>query len=223
MSEDSFIHEVTEELKQEKISAAWRKYALYIISAPILVVLIVAIYQIYIYSADKKSAKLGDSMLDALALSDSSAAQALPKLKALEAKNSAYAYLARFREAAILQSQNKLKESSKIYEALIKDSKIPNWFKDVARVKKAYSLIDISDVARLKLILEPCLKDGNHFQPMAYEVLGLSALKAKNLSLAKNYFKLIVNNPLSPKNLMRRAAMMLWVIEVEKSNSSNES
>lgn len=223
MSEDSFIHEVTEELKQEKISAAWRKYALYIIGAPILAVFIVAIYQIYIYSVDKKSAKLGDSFLTALMLSESSPDQALPKLKALETTKSAYAYLARFREAAILASQNKLEESNKIYDTLIKGDKIPSGFKDIARVKKAYSLIDIKNVTNLKLILNPCLKEGNHFQPMAYEILGLSALKDKNLTLAENYFNLIVKNPLAPKNLSRRAAMMLWVIASEKSDSKNES
>lgn len=217
MVEDSFIDEVSQELKQEKILALWRKYGRYVLITASLLLLSVIIYQIYSYAVERKTEKLGDSMLSALTLADSAKPEdALPALNKLAQNSSSYGYLARFTKAGILQSQKKSGDAIKIYDAIMQDKRAPSLLKDVARIRKAYALVDSKDMASITAELGPFLKDGNHFQSMAYEVLGLTSLKLKDLDKAKAYFQLIVSNDLAPRSLSIRAAMMLWCIDVEK-------
>lgn len=222
MSEDGFIHEVTEELKREKLAASWRKYGSLFISVAIGLILIVSLYQAYSYYTAKQSAKLGDALIEALNLTETNKIEALKKLNDLELNKSnlSYNYLASFRRASILQSQNKLTDAVKIYDSLIANNKMPKWLQNTAITEKAYSLAETSNVESLKKILAPCLTNNNNFQPTAYEILGLASLKNKDLTNAKKYFNLIIDNKLSSRALTRRAAMMLWVIETEINNSA---
>lgn len=220
MSEDNFIHEVTEELKREKLNANWRKYGPLFIGIVIAIILITSIYQAYISHEAKQSAKIGDKMFEALLLSETNKDAALKKLIEIQNNkiNPNYSYLSAFKQASILQTQNKLNDAIKTYDSIISDPNASKWMQNIATIKKAYSLVETSNLKDLILILAPCLQKDNIFQPMAQEALGLCALKHNDLKNAQNYFNLIVQNDKAPRDLERRAAMMLWVIQTEINN-----
>ena len=59
MSNESFIREVNEEIRQEKAKALWGNYGPYLILAAVILVLGTGIYQIYDHWQSSKAGRIG--------------------------------------------------------------------------------------------------------------------------------------------------------------------
>src|SRR6185437_9518423 len=104
MSDDSFIREVNEQMRQDRARALWQRFGPVLIVAAILVVLGTAAFVVYEYWTERQASRSGDEFLQALTLANSGQNdEALAALKAMEADSyGAYPVLAHMRAATVL-------------------------------------------------------------------------------------------------------------------------
>ena len=193
MSDDSFIREVNEELRQDQAKALWDRYGPAFIGLAIVVVLFTAGYVGWQYWTETKANKSGDDFSAALLLAnDGKADEALAALGALE-KNGygAYPLLARMRAATVLF------EKGDFTGAVA-------GFDEVSSDKGSYA--DVSSRA------EQLTNDTNTLRHSAREALGLSAWKSGKPKDAIALFDQIAADEGAPRNIRQRATLMSELI-----------
>ena len=104
MSDDSFIREVNQELRQDQAKALWDRFGPIAIVAAVVVVLATAAFVTYEWWVDSKADASGDAFAQALTLArDGKQDDALKALQDLETGGyGAYPLLARMRAATVL-------------------------------------------------------------------------------------------------------------------------
>ena len=116
MSDDSFIREVDEELRSDRMKSIWKRFGKYIIAFAVLVVAGTAGVRGYEYWQQTQASRSGDAFLAALNLArEGRQDEALAALRELEKSGyGSYAALARMRAATVLADTGE-------YEAAIAD------------------------------------------------------------------------------------------------------
>jgi hypothetical protein len=104
MSDDVFIREVNEEIRQDKAKALWDRFGPFVIGLALLVIAGTAALVAYDYWQQNRSGSSGDAFSQALTLAgDGKHDEALSALEALEKEgHGAYPVLARLRSATVL-------------------------------------------------------------------------------------------------------------------------
>src|SRR4051794_9417710 len=107
MSDDSFIREVNEELRQDQARALWDRYGPAFLGLAVLVVVATAGFVGWQYWTESKANKSGDDFSTALQLANSGKSDdALAAFDALEKDGyGAYPLLARMRAATVLKEK----------------------------------------------------------------------------------------------------------------------
>ena len=71
MSDDSFLREVEEELRSDKLKAFWRRFAPFIIGGAVLIVLLVAANEVWKWYRTSTAANASDQYYAALDMAES--------------------------------------------------------------------------------------------------------------------------------------------------------
>ncbi|WP_421853304.1 tetratricopeptide repeat protein [Oricola sp.] len=214
MSDDSFIREVEEELRSDRLRNLWERFGILIIAAAVAVVLVTAGYQGYNYYTQNRASASGDRFLAALNdAREGDTEAALSALQALEREgHGAYPVLARMRAATLLQQQGDADGAVAAFDAVAAETSAPDVIRDMARLRAAYILLDTGGRADVAQRAEPLAADNNPVRHSAREVLGLAAWKEGRLSDARILFQQIVDDTAAPRNIVQRASMMLELI-----------
>lgn len=215
MAEDSFIREVNEEIRQERLAAFWRRYGPAPISAAIAVVLITVGFQIYSAWIERRAARIGDSFLAAVEMADNGQGDAaLKQLDEVETSGvGAYPALARMRKASVEAGQGKRAAVVSLFDAVAADPSVPKILRDMASVRAAYILVDAGSVADVEKRVKPLATDIDPMRFAAREALGLAAWKAGNAEDAMYYFnKVYEDKDAASTAFFQRAGMMLNLI-----------
>ncbi|PSJ61491.1 tetratricopeptide repeat protein [Pseudaminobacter soli (ex Li et al. 2025)] len=214
MSDDSFIREVNEEIRQERARLIWERFGPIAIVAAILVVLGTAAFVGYEYWAERQASHSGDEFLQALTLANSGKPDdALAALKTLEQDGyGAYPVLARMRAATVLIDKGDVDGAVKEFDAVAADSAIPSIMRDIARLRAAYILVDHGSYADVAKRVEDLTADTNPLRSSAREALGLSAWKEGKAADALKLFNQISSDDGAPRNARERATMMSELI-----------
>ena len=214
MSDDSFIREVNEELRQDQAKALWDRYGPAFIGLAILVVLITAGYVGWQYWTESKANKSGDDFSAALLLANGGKAdEALAALAALEKDGyGAYPLLARMRASTALFDKGDFTGAVAGFDEVSKDSSIPEAIRDMARLRAALILVDKGSYADVSSRAEQLTNDTNTLRHSAREALGLSAWKAGKAKDALALFDQIAADEAAPRNVRQRATLMSELI-----------
>lgn len=214
MSNDSFIREVEEELRSDRLKGAWDRFGPLILGAAVLIVLGTAGVRGYEWYVSRQASASGDRFLAALNLAnDGKSEEALSALNALEADGyGAYPVLARLRAATVLQNDGKLDEAVAAFDAVAADTSVPAALRDMARLRAGYAMVDTADYAAVASKVEALTGDENMLRHAAREVLGLAAWKAEKYDDAKRLFDQIAADTNSPAGIRERAQVMLDLI-----------
>jgi hypothetical protein len=214
MSDDSFIREVNEELRQDQAKALWDRYGPAFIGLAIVVVLFTAGYVGWQYWTETKANKSGDDFSAALLLAnDGKADEALAALDALE-KNGygAYPLLARMRAATVLFEKGDFTGAVAGFDEVSSDNSIPEAIRDMARLRAALILVDKGSYADVSSRAEQLTNDTNTLRHSAREALGLSAWKSGKPKDAIALFDQIAADEGAPRNIRQRATLMSELI-----------
>jgi hypothetical protein len=214
MSDDSFIREVNEELRQDKARALWDRFGPAAIGIAVAVVLGTAAYVAYDYWVETRANRSGDQFSQALALANSGKAdEALAALKTLEAEGyGAYPLLARMRAATVLAEKGDFAGAVKEFDAVAADASIPEAIRDIARLRAALLLVDNGSYADVSARVETLTADTNTLRHAAREALGLAAWKEGRAADALTLFEQIASDVGSPRNTRERATLMAELI-----------
>lgn len=211
---DSFVHEVNEELRSDRMRTVWSRYSGLLIALAVLIVLGTAGTAGYEYWSRSRASNAGDQFMAALKLAtDGKSDDALAAFTAIEAQGHGdYPVLARMRSATLLATKGDNAGAVAAFDAIGKDTGVPAIIRDVAHIRAAWLLIDTGTYAQVSAEAEVLSTPENALRYSAREALGLSAYKAGELIKAKEWFKQIVDDAGAPRNVSNRAQMMLDVI-----------
>ncbi|WFR94261.1 tetratricopeptide repeat protein [Rhizobium tumorigenes] len=214
-NDDSFIREVNEELRSDRMQFVWRRFGRLIIGFAVLVVIGTAGYVGYRYWATHQAGDNGDKFLAALALADQNKTDdALAALAAIEKDGKgAYPLLASMRAASLQAQKGDTSGAVAAFTAISKQSGVPSVIADAARLRAAFLLVDTGTYQQVSALAEEMAVPASAFRHSAREVLGLSAYKAGDFAKARQWFQAIVSDQQSPRNIANRAQMMLDNIE----------
>ena len=214
MSDDSFIREVNEELRQDQAKALWDRYGPAFIALAIVVVLFTAGYVGWQYWTETRANKSGDDFSAALLLANGGKAdEALAAFDVLE-KNGygAYPLLARMRAATVLFEKGDFTGAIAGFDEVSNDNSIPEAIRDMARLRAALILVDKGSYADVSSRAEQLTNDTNTLRHSAREALGLSAWKAGKPKDAIALFDQIAADEGAPRNIRQRATLMSELI-----------
>ena len=210
---DLFVREVDDELRQDKLKSVWRRFGTILISAAVAIILAVAAWTGYNTWSESQANASGDRFLAAL---DSARAgnsdEALKGLNALEADGTgAYPLLARFR-AATLTAAKDPKAAVAAFDAVAADSTVAEPLRDIAKLRAAYLLVDHGTYAEVAQRAETLSADGNPMRYSALEAMGLAAYKAGDNANAQKLFETITADNAAPEGVASRAQILLSLI-----------
>ncbi|PSJ62582.1 tetratricopeptide repeat protein [Kumtagia ephedrae] len=214
MSDDSFIREVNQEIRQEQAKALWNRFGPAAIAVAVVVVLGTAAYVGYQYWVETRANASGDRFSQALTLAGSGKPdEALTELRALETDGyGAYPLLARMRAATVLADKGDLAGAVAEFDKVAADTSIPQVIRDMAKLRAGYILVDTGSYQDVSTRVEVLAADTNTLRHSAREALGLSAWKEGRGKDALAFFEQIVNDEAAPRGLRDRASMMSELI-----------
>ncbi len=214
MSNDSFVREVNEEIRQDRARMLWDRYGVAALGAAAAVILATAAYIGYDYWQQSRANASGDRFSSALTLANGGKAdEALAALKALEADGyGAYPLLARMRAATVLADKGDIKGAVAEFDAVAADGSIPQAIRDMARLRAGYLLVDDGGYEEVSARVEVLSDDANALRHSAREALGLSAWKNGKAADALKLFDQIAADDAAPRNARERATTMTGLI-----------
>lgn len=221
MSDDSFIREVNEELRQDQLKSLWKRFGLVVIGVAALIVLGTAAYVAYESWTTSRANQAGDQFAQALDLAaQGKTEEAVAKLEELRQGGvSTYPMLARMREATILADAGKAAEAIAAFDEVANDSSAPGVFRDMARLRAGMLLVDNGTYADVAARVESMTADSNPMRHSAREILALAAWKDGNRETALSLFEQILNDSEAPAGVRERAEMMAELISGTGSGS----
>ncbi|WP_417580886.1 tetratricopeptide repeat protein [Pelagibacterium sp.] len=210
MSDDSFLREVEEELRSDKLKAFWRRFAPFIIGGAVLIVLLVAANEVWKWYRTSTAANASDQYYAALDLVESgdvsSAEVAFAELEASGPEG--YAILARFQEAALLADQGEIDAALGEYDALAA-SLDQRRLRELAYILGGYLAVDHLDVGAVEQRVGGLTGDDNAMRNSAREALGLAHYRAGNIDEARANFEAMAADPNGGQDIQLRAFIYL--------------
>jgi len=208
------FREVDEDVRRENAARIWDKYSIFVYGLAFLIVLGTAAWRGYEYWQTRQAEAAGAQYEAALQLLNAGKADegqaALLKLQA--DGPSGYAVLARFQLAAKLGAKDAA-AGAKAYDALAEDTALDPALRDVARIHSAYLTVDTMSPADAQQRLSPLAQGTGPFRHAARELLGLSALKAKDFENAGRWFDAIVADSATPEGIRARAEAFIGLVQ----------
>lgn len=210
MSDDSFIREVDDELRQDRAKDLWQRYGIWVIAGAIAIVAGTAGIRGYQYWVDTRANASGDAFLQAMTLAnDGRSEEALTALAALEEDGyGSYPVLARLRAATVQAEKGEFAAAIEGFDAVAADSATPEAIRDMARLRAAFLLVDHGSREDVAARAEQLASDANPLRHSAREALALASWKAGNSSDALKLFGQISADSTAPRNTRQRAALM---------------
>jgi len=200
---ESFIEEVTEEVRRDRLYGYLRRYGWI---AALLIVLIVAGAGFNEYrraQAEAKAQALGDAMLAALAENDD--AERATALGAIEAESPEGKAILAFLTAGIQAEAGNGEQAADIIASVADTADVPLIYRQVASFKSLIVQSDTLDVETRRAGFEALAVPGVSLRVFAEEQLALLDIQANNSNAAIERFRMIIEDAESTPGLQRRA------------------
>lgn len=164
---DSFIHEVTEEVRREKLYRFFRRYGWVIVAAIVIIIAAAAINEWRKARAQAAAEATGDAMLAAFAVADPAAQAAA--LGAMADAGGSAAVLARFQQAASLSNSGNKQAAVAALALIAGDAAVPVMMQSMARLKMVMIQGPDMESADRLAILDELGQAGSPFRMLALE------------------------------------------------------
>jgi hypothetical protein len=200
---ESFIEEVTEEVRRDRLYGYLRRYGWI---AALLIVLIVAgagFNEFRRAQAEAKAQALGDAMLAALAENDD--AERATALGAIEAESPEGKAILAFLTAGIQAEAGNGEQAADIIASVADTADLPLIYRQVASFKSLIVQSDTLDVETRRAGFEALAVPGVSLRVFAEEQLALLDIQANNSNAAIERFRMIIEDAESTPGLQRRA------------------
>lgn len=209
------FQEVEEELRHENYAKLWQRYGKHAVAAAVLLVAVVAGYQIWRYYDDQgrldQSNRFAAAM-DLAAEGQSEAASAkLAEISDPSAKG--YGMLAAFAEARLLAEGGETAAAVAIWDRIAANSGAGETFQAIATLLAVMYQLDSADPAELESRLAPLLEDGHGYRASALELSALLALRRDDKDRAREQLQELSQDVFAPGGVRLRAEQLLSLLE----------
>ncbi|MEP1441885.1 MAG: tetratricopeptide repeat protein [Hyphomicrobiales bacterium] len=201
-----FFREVDEELRNDRMKAAWKKYGKIAIGVAVLLIAATAGYRYYLHWQEQKAGAAGDQYLQALDLANDGDRAGARKIFDQLAQDGwgGYPILAGLRSATTLIADGKSQEGIDALDALSKNSALSGDLQDYAKVQAAMAAVDLESYDQITARTEGLLDDDNAWRNFAREARALSAWKAGDLDEAAKWVQELKSNNELPQGMRAR-------------------
>lgn len=218
---DSFIDEVTEEVRRDHLFKLARRYG-WIAVVVVLGIVGGAAWNEWQKASRKASAeRLGDAVLAALDLPESAARTAA--LRSIDATPDQRAFLQMLTaaEAGALGDAQARAQAGADLEALASNGSLPLAWRDLAAFRRAAVPGLMDDIAARKATLGALSEAGRPYRLLALEQLALLALDEGDTAAAIDGLRVISADTAAPAGLRNRASQMMVVLGAEATGPNN--
>jgi len=191
---DSFIQEVSEEVRRDRMYAVWRRYGPWLIAAIVLVVLLAAGRGWWEGQVDTRKAELGGALLAADTIEDPVEASAA-FLAVAEEGDYAYPVVARLRAAAALMQSGQLDEAEAQYEMIKALPDADPRYIDLAELRIIMMRSETMDPGEMLDRLGPLTVDSSVWRLPALEYEAAAHLKSGDPDAALASLRSILDIP----------------------------
>lgn len=214
MSDDSFIREVNQELRQDQAKALWDRYGTAVIAAAVAILVATSAWVGWDYWSQTRADRSGDAYLQALELArDGKTDEAKAALAALEAGGyGAYPVLARMRTATLAAEAGDHAGAIGGFDSVAADGGVPAAIREMARLRAALLLVDTGSYADVAQRVETLTAETNPLRHSAREALALAAWKEGRTADAAALYGQIIDDEGAPQNIRQRATLMSELI-----------
>lgn len=205
-NEDSFINEVSDEVRRERLYGYFRRYGWIAIAAVVVLVGGAAFNEWRKASARADAQALGDAVLGALEANDPAArAEALGTLTA---EGPGAAILAMITAAENVEAGERDAAITRI-EAIAGNGTIDPLYRELAVLKLVQLRGDALPPADRRAQLEPLTAPGAPYRPLALELVALSHIDEGETEAALAVLNDILADGETPQGLRRRASQLI--------------
>lgn len=210
---DSFIQEVTEEVRQDRMFVLWKRYGAYVIGAVVLIVAAAAAWQWR--ESEQRAAKqeAGGALSAAAQIEDADARAAAFAEAAPEVGDAAL--LAKFGEAAAAADAGDAQRAQTLYADISADVSVPKRWSALADLKAAALHLETGDADAALFTARPLTAEGEPYRLLALEIQGVAQVLAGDLEAAQETFEAVLNDPGATTNMQGRAAEFMRAIGFE--------
>jgi len=204
---DSFIDEVSEEIRREKLFKTFRKYG-WIGVALVVIVVGGTGYREYIRAAEKTASEtFGSSVLEALQENDPSARVA--QLDTITAPNASAGAMIAMLQAAELASDKDGAGAAAKLEAAAVTGDLDQMYRDILNFKRLTVAESGIDAGERRMGFEQLATPGNPLRLLAEEQLALLDLAAGDNAAAVNRLSMILEDAELTQGLRQRAGQLM--------------
>ncbi|CAE7594816.1 der [Symbiodinium microadriaticum] len=203
---------VEEDLRRDQMTALWKRYGGFVIGAAVAVVLATVgnvVYNDWQQSTKDEQASNYYAALDAIENDAASGQAALAQLGDTGAAG--YSLLARFELAASYADAKDVENAAAVLDAIAADNAAPAIYRDLAKLKAVYLLMDSASTDDIDLRLQTLRDPGNDWYYLAEEAAALNALRREDHAAARQIIDgLLASDDASP--LLQRRMIRAFVI-----------
>ena len=201
---DSFINEVTEEVRRDRLFGYFRRYGWIAIVGVLLIVGGAAFREYRLAATQAESRAFGDALLDALDRDDPAARSAA--LAAVAASGQRRALL------GLLQSTDPETDKAATLAALASvadDATLPASYRDLAVLRRVLVAGADLPAADREALLDPIAAPGRPYRTLALEQLALLSVETGDISAAVTALEALRQDQEASPGLRRRAEQMI--------------
>lgn len=204
---DSFIEEVTEEVRRDRLFLMFKRYG-WIAVAVIILIVGGASYNEYRKSQDRAAAeKLGDAMIAALGQND--AAGRASELSQITADSAGGKAILQFMVSAAKANSDQLDEAVTGLAAIVSNGDLPEIYRQIATFKSLTLQAETLPAADRRLQFESMAKAGAPLRLLAEEQLALIDIAEGQTDPAITRLQAILQDAETGRDLQRRAQQLI--------------
>lgn len=210
---DSFVSEVDESIRQDRMLGLARKWGPYLLGAFVAIILGVAAWQGWRAYSVGQSREAAEAYAAAQALAqggDLDAAKAEFERLSGEGPR-VYRTMARMERAAILEAQGDLEGALAAFDEAAEQTNEP-LMRQTAQLRAAYIAAETQDFDALQARLAPIIESDTRLSYLARELLAIEAWEAGQLDIARSTFENLTLAFDAPQAVQERAQSALLVI-----------
>lgn len=215
MSDESFIREVDEDLRRERMKALWQAYGWYIVGVCVLIIGITAGYRGWDYWQTRQAAIAGDEFMTTMEIAaEGNAEETIGILDIYrEDANTAYGMLAGFRAASAKANAGQTREALDAFSALARDPSLGRPYQELARIRAGYLAVEIESYDEVRSRVGDLTDEASPYRNPAREILGLSAFAMRDYEAARTHLKAIATDLSATAGIRQRAQVLLLLID----------
>ncbi len=211
---DSFLREIEEEVRRERLTKLWDKYGVALLAGLTAIIVIYGGWKFYERSARTATVNAGAQFAEVTQmLNDGKQDDAILGFKQIvEESPGGYAQLARLRLAAHARKNGETDETLKYYEELASNSSTDALIRDFAKLQIASLKLDNDDWLASKNRLQDLLSEDNPWKYAAREILGLAAYRAGKFKEAQEALTHLIASRETPRSIKQRAELVMALV-----------